>query len=347
MPCCRSLVALLVVLLASPAARADTDARAQPPKATLYAFFATWCVPCRVEIPYIERLHRTYAERGLKVVLVSEDAPSTAANVPSFLARFDVTANWVLDNESELLSRYNQAASVPFTAVVDATGAVVYAHAGYEPGDEQLIERAVMKALATSDVEPEQRARRTVRVRSSTQALGVWRESKFDDVVDGRLRAAVARVEVSGRTETLEAMVRVDGAMVDDAVAAVDDADDDARLERVSVGYQLGPVRLQGGDDYVAFGHGVSLSLRKVDPLGLDTSLQGGRVDYENRRVRATLLGGRTNPQNIDPLELRVVDDVNDVIVGSEVSVDLGAGKLAPYALYARAQGASASNEDV
>ena len=146
------------------------------------------------------------------------------------------------------------------------------------------------------------------------------------------------------RAGVVDAVVRVDGAIVDDQVAPSGAAGDDARLERIHLAYRgLGPLRVEAGDDYVAFGHGVALSLRKVDPLGLDTSLQGGRIDYLGSGVRATVLGGRTNPQNLDPIELRVVDDVNDLLAGGELSVDLGdAGAIGPFRRADRASGLSA-----
>lgn len=347
MRCCRSAAALAASAVAVAAATAfagGDDAPADPaPRATLYAFFATWCVPCRVELPHIQRLHATYASRGLRVVLVSEDAPSTAQNVPAFLARYGVTAPWVVDDESDLLARYNPTGSVPFTVVVDGGGRVVYAHAGYEPGDEALVDAAVADLLAGA---ADRAARRTRAIYGSSQSLGVWRKSRFEQAgADARLVAGIGRVEVGGRASRVSATARVDGALVDDA-AADDGRATDARLERVAVAYDFGPVRLLAGDDYVAFGHGVSLSLRKVDPLGVDTSLRGARVDARGGPVRATAIAGRANPQNLDPIDLRVVDDVRDAIGGAEVAVDVGPATIAPYGLYVLARDASPFLED-
>ena len=194
--------ALCAVLAQAGRARAG-----EPPehRGTLYVFFATWCVPCRVELPHIERLHRDYAPRGLRVVLVSEDAPSTASNVPAFLARFDVTAPWRLDSESELLARYHPAASVPFSVLVDANGRVEYAHVGYEPGDEAQLERAVVGLLEAGDAGPAAE----VSVTAALQTLAVRREDRFDpnNPGRGRLDAGAARLEVQGRTSRYAAAV--------------------------------------------------------------------------------------------------------------------------------------------
>ena len=145
------LVAALALAAGASEGRVYADEADEAPKATLYAFFATWCVPCRVELPHVQRLHETYAERGLEVLLVSEDDPSSAEAIPGFLARFDVTAPWSLDNESELIERFNPAAGVPFTVILDGNGKRVYAHAGYEPGDETLMEQAIVASMPASN----------------------------------------------------------------------------------------------------------------------------------------------------------------------------------------------------
>ena len=343
--------------------RVSAEAKTPTHRATLYAFFATWCVPCRIELPHIERLHRTYASQGLKVVIVSEDAPSTAQNIPAFLARFGVTAPWVLDNESELLERFNPTANVPYTVLTDPNGKVLFAHSGYEPGDERLLEAAIKKHVAIRDTAaatPNGATDRSppsasgVRVTTNTQGVGVWRTSRFDpnEDEDGLLRAAAARVEVSGyagapagKSGAKSAHVRVDGASVFDDIAP---NDHDARLERVRLQTQAGPIRLLAGDDYVSFGHGVSLSLRKVDPLGLDTSLRGGRIDAEFRGGKATVVAGFTNPQNLDPIQLRVIEEMNDFIAGTEVEVNVGKrGVIAPYVVVVNAEGAAGDGADI
>src|SRR5829696_3338501 len=53
--------------------------------------WATWCAPCRVEMPSIEKLHRAYADRGLRVVAVSVDDPGTAEQIRSFVKQYGLT----------------------------------------------------------------------------------------------------------------------------------------------------------------------------------------------------------------------------------------------------------------
>ncbi len=393
-----ALTALIALMMALPCwpAWADGDPAAsqeQPAKVTLYAFFATWCVPCRAELPHLERLYRSYRARGLRVVLVSQDAPSTLQNVPAFLARFEVTAPWVADTESALLSRYNPAASLPYTVLVDARDEVLYAHAGYEPGDERRLEAEVVSALAIgaddaaaagagdgpagdrsgdgdSDASPDSDAasvgtRRPAAARRfevSSQGFALVRERRFDPdpARDGRLQAAVGRLELRTFSGRDSASVRLDAASIRDRSAtAKAPLDRRVSLERVQLEAGLGRARFHLGDDYVAFGHGVSLSLRRIDPLGVDTSLRTGRIDWLGQRVRVTALAGFTNPQDLDPIQLRLRDDVSDFIGGAAFtylmgarSPEAGAGggypvALGPYALHVSAPAAAADGGDV
>ncbi len=85
------VVPVVAAAVASLAVSAPSRAHADEARATVYVFFATWCVPCRVELPHVQRMHDRYKQRGVRVVLVSEDEPSTVKTVPSFLARYNVS----------------------------------------------------------------------------------------------------------------------------------------------------------------------------------------------------------------------------------------------------------------
>jgi len=268
---------LLCMALVAPAQAQGPE---PAPRARLYAFFATWCIPCRFELPALERLHRTYRARGLRTILVSEDAPSTAGNLPGFLAGLGVTLPFRVDNESALLERYHPAATVPFVVLLDQAGRVLYAHAGYEPGEEQDLELAIARQLLPPHGSARPAAQAKGELSALLQSLGLWRKDRFDPVERRTLRAGAARLEVTGRSGGMAAHARVDGALVAEEGAT---RRDDVRLERAYAELDLGALRLRAGDGYVAFGRGVGLSLRKVDPLGVDTG-------YAPDHARAELL---------------------------------------------------------
>ena len=65
------------------------------------------------------------------------------------------------------------------------------------------------------------------------------------------------------------------------------------------------------------------MSFRKVDLLGVDNALRGGHVRYRGTNFQFGLHGGATNPQNQDPIDLRIIDDPDDFVVGSNIGVTI------------------------
>src|SRR5581483_760670 len=82
-------------------------------------FWATWCAPCREEMPAMERLWRQQKDNGLVMVAVSLDADPAA--VPPFVAEHHLTFPVALDPRLEAANRYGVRA-LPMTLVVDRQG---------------------------------------------------------------------------------------------------------------------------------------------------------------------------------------------------------------------------------
>lgn len=64
--------------------------------------------------------------------------------------------------------------------------------------------------------------------------------------------------------------------------------------------YKNEGLELSAGDNYVQFGRGLVLSMRKVDELGIDTTLFGGKVSFQKDPIAVTLVAGVANPSRID-----------------------------------------------
>lgn len=81
---------------------------------------------------------------------------------------------------------------------------------------------------------------------------------------------------------------------------------DEYVLEKLSWGWEGRSVNVAVGDSYVTFGRGLALSLRRVDELGVDTSLRGAKAELSSRYLRVQLAGGWTNAANLDPVNERL-----------------------------------------
>jgi len=85
--------------------------------------WATWCLPCRTEMPSIQSLHDRFAARGLKVVAVSVDNPGTADEIRKFRDQYGLTFE-ILHDASGAIKRDYQTTGVPETFVIGRDGVI-------------------------------------------------------------------------------------------------------------------------------------------------------------------------------------------------------------------------------
>jgi peroxiredoxin len=107
-------------------------------------FWASWCGPCRVEMPHLTRLYEKYRSAGFTVFAINIDEdPHKAANVAKQLGmRFPV----LLDSEKKV-SRLYDLSTMPSTVLVDRDGRVRYVHRGYRDGYEETYDKQIRELL--------------------------------------------------------------------------------------------------------------------------------------------------------------------------------------------------------
>jgi cytochrome c biogenesis protein CcmG/thiol:disulfide interchange protein DsbE len=115
-------------------------------KAVALNFWASWCIPCKEEAPFLEELWRENRERGL--VVVGLNAKDFRRDALAFVERFELTFPIVHDGKSETLPSYG-VTGFPETFVIDREGRVVQAFAGGVTSEEEQAEvrAAVERAL--------------------------------------------------------------------------------------------------------------------------------------------------------------------------------------------------------
>lgn len=90
-------------------------------KVVLVTYWATWCAPCKKEMPILDSFYRRYRERGLEVIAISADRPEDFAKmrrISSALAYPTTTLNQISDNG------FGPPEGFPLTYVVDRNGIV-------------------------------------------------------------------------------------------------------------------------------------------------------------------------------------------------------------------------------
>jgi peroxiredoxin len=100
----------------------------------LLNFWASWCGPCRQEMPVLDRLHQRYADTGFAVLGVNVEGEEGPAR--DLLAKVPVTFPVLID-EGQRVSELYDLQAMPSTVVIDRDGVVRFVHRGYRPGDEE------------------------------------------------------------------------------------------------------------------------------------------------------------------------------------------------------------------
>jgi peroxiredoxin len=96
-------------------------------------FWASWCGPCRQEMPLLESIYKKYNRLGFTLIGVNVEPDSNAAN--DWLKQTPVSFPILYDKDSKVSKMYD-VAGMPSTVIIDRTGKVRVLHRGYKPGDE-------------------------------------------------------------------------------------------------------------------------------------------------------------------------------------------------------------------
>jgi cytochrome c biogenesis protein CcmG/thiol:disulfide interchange protein DsbE len=117
-------------------------------KAVVLNFWASWCIPCKEEAPYLEQVWRQNRERGL--VVVGVDAKDFRRDARAFAERFELTFPLVYDGPGKTLAGFG-VTGFPETFVLDREGRVVEAFVGAVNSDDdrERLRSAIEDALGT------------------------------------------------------------------------------------------------------------------------------------------------------------------------------------------------------
>ncbi|WP_196137437.1 TlpA disulfide reductase family protein [Aliikangiella sp. G2MR2-5] len=110
----------------------------------LLNFWASWCGPCRQEMPILNDIHKKYEALGFTVLGINVDRKSEKAK--EYLKGTPVDFPVLYDPESKVSELYSVSA-MPSTAFIDRDGNVRFVHAGYKPGDEDKYKKMIKELM--------------------------------------------------------------------------------------------------------------------------------------------------------------------------------------------------------
>lgn len=100
----------------------------------LVDFWATWCAPCREEVPMFQELHERYADQGFTLIAVSMDdeGPSRVERIKAFVDEYGISYVNVLGNE-QVADDFGGVLGLPTAFLVDGEGRIVKQYFGPKP----------------------------------------------------------------------------------------------------------------------------------------------------------------------------------------------------------------------
>jgi len=120
-------------------------------KVVMINFWATWCQPCQVEMPHIDKMEKELGEKGFAVLSISTDDARSASKVKPLIKRNGYGFTVLLDKESTVVTQYNPGKVLPYTVILDRELRIQNVHTGYNPGDEVGLKEEVEHLLGAAE----------------------------------------------------------------------------------------------------------------------------------------------------------------------------------------------------
>ena len=111
----------------------------------LIDFWASWCDPCKEEMPIFEELYKKYNKKGLQMLLISVDKRGGISKAKNYITSKGYTFDVLFDRGSKVFKKYGGKASIPVTYIVNKEGKITYSHTG--KGTKKEFEEEILKVL--------------------------------------------------------------------------------------------------------------------------------------------------------------------------------------------------------
>jgi thiol-disulfide isomerase/thioredoxin len=121
-------------------------------KIVMLDFWATWCGPCRAELPFVSKLATEFADRGVMFYGVNQLEP--AARVKAFQSQVDFKFTAALDKSGELSSAFG-ASGLPYLCIIGTDGIVQVVHMGVGPDTEAALREELTALVSGRDLATE------------------------------------------------------------------------------------------------------------------------------------------------------------------------------------------------
>ena len=146
-------VAQLFLLASGPAPASETfNAEKYAGKVVVLDFWASWCVPCRRSFPWLNAMHKKYADDGLVIIGVNLDMER--ADAARFLEEYPAEFAILYDENQELAKQF-EVVAMPSSYVIGRDGKILARHMGFKVKQQDEYESIIVDALRKPENENE------------------------------------------------------------------------------------------------------------------------------------------------------------------------------------------------
>jgi thiol-disulfide isomerase/thioredoxin len=116
-------------------------------------FWATWCRPCRIEMPHLEKIAKELSTKDVHFAAISLDNRRNKSRVEQYIEKNKMALPVYRDPEGTLARRFKVMA-IPTTILLDQSGEIHYSAKGYRPGDEVVLKKKIEALMEPVEDEP-------------------------------------------------------------------------------------------------------------------------------------------------------------------------------------------------
>ncbi len=118
----------------------------QQHKYIVLVFWATWCVPCKKELPAVEKYYSQWKEKGIEVIGISIDNARNMSRAQATATSMKLSFPILMDPNQDLMRALGIRA-IPHTVVLNSKGEIVFRHQGYVEGDVDKLNEKLIELL--------------------------------------------------------------------------------------------------------------------------------------------------------------------------------------------------------
>jgi thiol-disulfide isomerase/thioredoxin len=117
-------------------------------------FWATWCRPCRIEMPHLQKIYTELEPEGVHFAVISLDQARHLSKVKDYISKNKISIPVYHDTDYALAKTF-KVMGIPTTVLLDQNGEVHHRTRGYRPGDEVILKKKIESLIRKSEAAAE------------------------------------------------------------------------------------------------------------------------------------------------------------------------------------------------